>query len=144
MKKSKLFIVLLRMVIGWIFLYQGIIAFTSPGWSLVPFIQPAHTFPEFYNAVLQAPILTYATYAVKIFYVVLGVLLMIGVAVRLASFFGVLLMLFFYFPLLNFPYLRDGGYIVDYHIVYALILMYFLFAHSHGHNLKSIFKSSRH
>jgi uncharacterized membrane protein YphA (DoxX/SURF4 family) len=133
------------MVLGWIFLYQGFVAFMDPTWSILPAIENAQTFPTFYSSLVQAPMIGFVTFAVKALYVVVGLLLLIGIATRLASLFGFLLMLFLYFPLLNFPYIKGGGYVVDYHIVYALILLYFLFARGHAHTggIRSLFKSSR-
>ena len=49
----------------------------------------------------------------------IGIALILGIAVRFYSFFGALLMLLYYFPILQFPYPNPHSYIVDEHIIYT-------------------------
>jgi thiosulfate dehydrogenase [quinone] large subunit len=145
MKKPKLFIALLRMALGWIFLYQGIVAITNPSWSLVPFIDHARTFPGFYASIMQEPMLGYVSYIVKGIFMIVGALLIVGAWARLAAFLGIILMLFFYFPVLHFPHVGDSYYIIDEHMIYILILLYlFMVRGSEFFGLGSMFKPSRY
>jgi uncharacterized membrane protein YphA (DoxX/SURF4 family) len=125
----KLSIFALRIAVGWYFLYMGIVSFLDPAWSILPDIKNAHTFSQFYLGVAQfAP---YVSYLFKGLFVLIGVLLIIGMFVRVASFLGIVTVLFFYFPLLHFPYVGTSYYIVDDHIVIAIALV-FLFASNAG------------
>ena len=145
MRKPKLFIALLRIAVGWLFLYKGVLAIKDSSWSVLPFIKDAQTFPEFYAIVSAQPLLTYVTYSAKGIFIIAGVLLILGVGVRIASFLGVLLMSFFYFPILNFPRVGTSYYIVDEHLIYAIILLYlFAFNKKESFGLGSLFKSSRY
>jgi uncharacterized membrane protein YphA (DoxX/SURF4 family) len=145
MKKPKLFIALLRMSLGWIFIYQGFLGFTNPEWSLKPYIQNAQTFPTFYAQVEQQPVLRYASYAFKSLYIFVGMLLMTGISARIASFVGCLMMLFLYFAKLNFPYVGANAYIINEYIINAIILLYlFLARHGEHFSIGKLFKKSSH
>ena len=137
--------ILLRMIIGWVFLYQGILAISQSGWMVLPYIDHATTFSGFYSLISKLPLLTYVSYAVIGLYLLVGILLVCGIATRIAAFFGVVLMLFFYFAALHFPHVGTSYYIVDEHIVYAVILLAVLFGHHGSHKgIRNIFKSSRY
>lgn len=136
---------LLRMALGWVFLYQGIIAVSHPGWSVLQYIQGATTFPKFYASLAHQPLVGYISYAVIGLYLLVGLLLICGIATRIAAFLGIVLMLFLYFALLHFPHVGSSYYIVDEHIVYTMILLYLLFGHHERRGgIRNIFKSSRY
>lgn len=133
------------MALGWVFLYQGIIAISHPGWSILPEISHAATFPNFYAALSSPSIVGYISYGVIGLYLLVGLLLICGIAVRIAAFLGLVLMFFLYFAALNFPHVGTSYYIVDEHIVYAMILLYLLFGRHERHTgIRNIFKSSRY
>jgi thiosulfate dehydrogenase (quinone) large subunit len=144
-KGSKLFLILLRVVVGWFFLYQGITMILNPQWSLLPFIQNAQTFPDFYAALTASTLIPYINYLFKGLYILIGGLLILGLFVRPAALLGALIMLFLYFPLLKFPYVDSVYYIVDQHLVMVFVLMY-LFAVRAGEffGLGSMFHFSRY
>jgi thiosulfate dehydrogenase [quinone] large subunit len=147
-KPTKLFLILLRVAVGWFFLYQGITAILDPQWSVLPFISHAHTFPDFYTSVSDPVTASYMSYLIKGLYVLIGALIVSGLFVRIGALLGALIMLFFYFPLLQFPYVTYAGsvyYIVDYHLVMVILLLY-LFAARAGEvfGLGTLFKFSRY
>jgi thiosulfate dehydrogenase [quinone] large subunit len=145
MKKPKLFITLLRVSLGWVFLYQGIVAITDASWSLVPYIQNAKTFTGFYAGISAEPMLGYVSLVVKGVFILVGVLLILGLGHRLAPLAGIALMLFFYFPLLDFPRVGSVYYIVDEHIMYCFILAYLFVARTAEHfGISKLFHSSRY
>ena len=55
----------------------------------------------------------------------LGLSLIFGVFVQLSSILGAVLMLLYYLPILDFPYPNPYSYLVDEHIIYALVLLLF-------------------
>lgn len=145
MKKPKILIALLRMALGWWFLYQGVSAMTQPNWTIEPFIKDAQTFPSFYAFIGAPPNLEYISYITKGLFLIIGVLLVLGIGSRIASFLGFLFMALFYFPHLNFPYVDSTYYIVDQHFIFGLILLYLFLARSGEYfGLGTMFKASRY
>lgn len=134
---------IMRLVIGWYFVYFGFLAFTTPHWQLISYIRPAHTFTNFYLLVTKSNLLPLVEIGVKSLFVAVGILLIVGMFVRIASLLGIALMLFFYFPNLIFPYVADGSLIVDYHIIIAAALLV-LWSVGAGHffALGSVFRRS--
>ncbi|RJR12485.1 DoxX family protein [Candidatus Parcubacteria bacterium] len=104
--------------------YAGIVKVLNPNWSAAGFLNSAKTFPEFYAWFAQPSILPITNLLNEWGLTIIGVMLILGIGVRLASVLGVALMLLYYFPALQFPYAGDHAYIVDDHIVYALLLLY--------------------
>lgn len=144
-RRPKLFIAILRIALGWLFLYQGYVAFTDPAWSLATYIGSAKTFPAFYSYILTPALFATVSSVIKFLFVAVGGLLVLGIFARPASIMGIALMLFFYFPILNFPLVDGGFYVIDSHIIYILILAYLFMARgSEYFGLGSLFRSSRY
>jgi thiosulfate dehydrogenase [quinone] large subunit len=143
-RSQKLLVILLRMAVGWYLLYQGIVAF-NPNWSLAPYIANPHTFPNFYASIAQHGTLTYIEFLIKGMFILAGALLIGGIFVRIGALIGMALMLFFYFPLLAFPYVGPGYYLIDEHLLIAILLAY-LFAIRAGEffGIGTMFKFSRY
>lgn len=144
-KSQKIFVILLRMAMGWFLLYQGISAILNSAWTIEPLITSAKTFPEFYASVLDPGVLPYVTYMIKGLYILSGALLLLGIFVRIGALVGMMVMLFFYFPRLAFPYVGEQFYIVDTHLLITVVLAY-LFAIRAGEffGLGTFFKFSRY
>ena len=150
-RRPKLFVAILRITIGWLFFYEGIEALLDPNWSLKTFIQNPHSFTYFYTYLLNNPsMLLSLGYIVKGALVVIGAMLILGLFVRIASIVGIAIMAFFYFPLLAFPYVSGDSimgsyYIIDSHIIYALVLIYMYFARAGEYfGLGTMFRISRY
>lgn len=122
-KKITLF--LLRVSIGWLFFYAGITKVLDPQWSAAGYLKMAKTFPGFYQSLTDAAILPLINSINEWGLTILGISLILGIGVRLFSFLGAILMLLYYFPVLDFPKAGDHSYLVDEHIIYALVLFYF-------------------
>ncbi len=113
----------IRVAMGWVMFYAGIIKILNPEWSSVGYLQNAKTFPEFFQWFLQPEILPFTNFINEWGLTLLGASLILGVAVRLSASLGALLMLLYYFPVLEFPYIAPHSYIIDDHIIYALVLV---------------------
>lgn len=122
---SKLFLFALRIALGWMFLYAGISKILNPQWSAGGYIKAAETFPAFYNWLAGSDILPVINFINEWGLALIGASLILGIFVRLSSIFGVILMLLYYFPGLAFPKAGANGFIVDEHIIYALIFAFF-------------------
>lgn len=122
---AKFSLFLLRLALGWLMFYAGITKVIDPAWSAAGYLKGANTFPGFYQWILAPGILPVVDFINEWGLVLLGLSLILGVGVRLSSTLGAALMLLYYFPALKFPYPNPHSYIVDEHIIYALVLLFF-------------------
>lgn len=116
---------ILRVSMGWLMFYAGVTKVLDPNWSAVGYLKNAKTFTEFYDWFLQPNILPIINFVNEWGLTLLGVSLILGIGVRLSSILGAGLMLLYYFPVLQYPYILPHSYIIDDHIIYALVLLYF-------------------
>lgn len=121
---QKFFLFLLRVSAGWMFFYAGITKVLNPQWSAEGYLKGAKSFVWFYQWLLQPEILPVINSVNKWGLTLLGVSLIIGLFARFSSLLGVLLMALYYIPL-GFPYPNPHSYIVDEHIIYIAILLFF-------------------
>ena len=121
---QKFFLFLLRVSAGWMFFYAGIIKVLDPQWSAEGYLKGAKSFVWFYQWLLQPEILPIINSINKWGLTLLGVSLIIGLFVRFSSLLGVLLMALYYIPL-GFPHPNQSAYIVDQHIIYIVVLLFF-------------------
>lgn len=122
---QKLSIFILRVSMGWMFLYAGITKILNPEWSAGGYLKGAKTFAGFYQWLLDPNILPAVNFINEWGLTLLGISLMLGVFVRLSSILGALLMLMYYLPILDFPYPNPNSFIVDQHIIYIFVLLFF-------------------
>ena len=123
-KNNKKWLVLSRIALGWLMFYAGITKVLNPEWTSAGYASSAKTFSAMYEWFASSGNIGWIDFVNQWGLTLLGVSLILGIGVRLSSTLGALLMLFYYFPVLEFPYV-EHGYIVDEHIVYAAVLMYF-------------------
>lgn len=124
MKTSqKVSLFLLRVSIGWLFFYSGVTKIANPEWSAAGFLNNAKTFQEFFSFFAQPEILPLVNILNSWGQMLIGAALLLGIFVRLASFSGVLLMILYYLPILQFPYPNQSSFIIDQHIIYAAALL---------------------
>lgn len=111
-------ILLLRLSLGWLFLYAGITKLADPNWSAAGYLQGAKTFTAFYHWFLQPEILPTVNFLNEWGLTLIGISLLLGVFVRLASISGAVLMLLYYFPALDGAYPNAHSFIIDEHLIY--------------------------
>ncbi|OGF80022.1 hypothetical protein A2926_01040 [Candidatus Giovannonibacteria bacterium RIFCSPLOWO2_01_FULL_44_40] len=121
---QKFSLFLLRIAMGWLMFYAGITKILDPNWSAAGYLKGAKTFVGFYQWLLQPNILPALNFVNEWGLTLLGISLVFGVFVRLSSVLGAILMLLYYFPILQFPYPNPYSYIVDEHIIYTLALLF--------------------
>ncbi len=122
-KYAKVFLVLLRLSLGWMFLYSGITKIIDPSWTAAGLLTHASTFSGFYSWLASPELISITNFVNEWGQLLLGISLILGLFVRLSSVLGAALMLLYYFPILKFPYPNEHSYIVDEHIIYALALL---------------------
>ena len=120
---QKINLFLLRISVGWFMFYAGITKVLNPDWSAAKYLTHAKTFSNFFMWFAKPEILSITNFINEWGLVFLGVSLILGLFVRISSFFGVLLMILYYFPILEFPYIKPHSFIVDEHIIYALVFL---------------------
>jgi len=131
-KFKKISLFLLRIFFGWTFLYAGLAKVFNPEWSAAGYMAHAKSFSSFYNWFLGDSILPVINLINEWGLTLLGISLILGLFVRPVALLGALLMMLYYFPILDFPYAGAHGYLVDEHVIYALLLV-FLAAIKSGH-----------
>ena len=125
---QKTSLVLLRLGMGWLFFYAGITKILDPKWSAAFYIKDAKMFRGFYDFLLTPNVLPVVNFLNEWGLTLIGASLILGILVRYSAPLGTLLMLLYYFPILQFPYPNPHSYIVDEHIIYALVLIYLALA----------------
>lgn len=110
---------------GWLFLYAGITKILDPKWSAESTIKGATILTGFYNWLLSPNILPAVNFLNEWGLTLLGVSLIVGFLVRPSSTLGAFLMLLYYLAQLKFPYPNPHAYIIDEHIIYVFVLLYF-------------------
>ena len=121
---QKFFLFLSRITVGWMFFYAGITKVLDPQWSAEGYLKGAKAFTWFFQMLLDPSILPIINFMNKWGLTFLGISLILGLFVRFSSLLGVLLMALYYIAL-GFPYPNPHSYIVDEHIIYISILLFF-------------------
>ncbi len=104
-------------------LYAGITKIIDPKFSAAGYIVNAKTFTGFYQWLAGPNLLPIVNFLNEWGLTLLGISLILGIGVRLSSTLGAILMLLYYFPILDFPHPNPYSFIVDEHIVYAASLL---------------------
>lgn len=116
--------------------YAGITKILNPEWSSAGYLNAAKTFPELYQWLASSEIISITNFFNEWGLTLLGASLILGVGVRLSAPLGALLMLLYYFPVLEFPYIAGNSFIVDEHIIYVVALL--VLAATHGSRILSL------
>ncbi|OGF69142.1 hypothetical protein A3H65_00980 [Candidatus Giovannonibacteria bacterium RIFCSPLOWO2_02_FULL_45_14] len=122
-KSQKLSLFLLRVSIGWLFLYAGLSKLMKGNWSAAGYLNSAKTFPDLYHWFASPGILPVINFLNEYGQILIGISLILGILVRYSSISAVLMMILYYFAVLQFPKIGTTAYIVDEHVIYALVLL---------------------
>lgn len=123
-KNEAIFLTILRITTGWLMFYAGITKIVNPAWTAKGYLMGAKTFPELFQWFASDANIGWVNLVNEWGLTLLGISLILGIGVRLSSVLGVGLMLLYYFPVLEFPKVAHG-FLVDEHIIYASILLFF-------------------
>ncbi len=121
---QKISFFLLRLSLGWLMFYAGITKVLNPEWTAKGYLESAKSLTVFYAWLASPNILPIIDFIAQWGLTVLGVSLILGIGVRLFSYFGAILMLLFYLPKLEFPYPNAHSFIVDEHIIYTFVFIF--------------------
>src|SRR5271169_5392490 len=120
------FIVFFRLTMGWTFLWAGIHHFGDDKFVL-GFLSHVKTFHDVYAPFTNPAIVPALTFLVEYGHLLIGLSLISGLFVRVSAPFAIMLMLLYWTAHMDFPYIENvNNYLVDYHIVYAGVLVYLI------------------
>jgi thiosulfate dehydrogenase (quinone) large subunit len=112
-------LVLLRVAIGWHFLYEGLVKVFNPAWSPFGYLMDSKGImaPLFYAMASNPSVLKVVDYMNEWGLVLIGLGLILGIFTRLAVFSGMLLLAFYYlshppFVGLNYALPSEGSYFI--------------------------------
>ena len=138
-------LVLLRLTVGWHFLYEGAIKFYNPYWSAKGYLLSAEGwFIEQFNWLAQDSVVGLVDTATIAMTVGVGLLLLLGVFTRFAAMAGIVLLTLFYLahpPLHGNAASTLGGsyWLVNYNLVeIAALLVIFSIPTSHIFGLDNL------
>ena len=129
---DQVFILFFRLTMGWTFLWAGIHHFGDDKFVL-GFLSHVKTFHDLYAPFTNPAIVPTLTLFVEYGHLLIGLSLISGLLVRVSAPFAVMLMLLYWTAHMDFPFIENvNNYLVDYHIVYAGVLIYLIVKHA-GH-----------
>ena len=130
-KWEGLVVSILRMAIGWHFLYEGIAKITAGSWSSQSYLANSTSFfSPFYHWLAASPAIGVIDWLNIIGLILIGLALFLGFFTRMASVSGVVLLLLYYFayPPYGFSLITTSGeshlYIVNYQLFEAIALIF--------------------
>ena len=135
---------LLRMVIGWHFLYEGYVKITAESWSAQSYL--ANTtgfFSPFYHWLAASSAMGVIDWLNIIGLILIGLALFLGCFTRLAAASGALLLLLYYFayPPYGLSLFSSSGeshlYIVNFQLVEAIMLVLFVVYPHTGYSIEN-------
>lgn len=142
---KRIFITVLRVAIGWHFLYEGITKLATPDWSAYNYLVNSTGFLSgFYNWLASSGVLMGVVDFLNMYgLVAIGLALFLGVFNRLSSIAGACLLMLYYFAYPPFGpslYGVTGGnlYIVNSILVEAIMLVVLAFTRDKGYGLYAL------
>jgi len=141
----RLFLTVLRISIGWHFLYEGLSKVLAGNWTSSGYLSNTTGFLSgFYHWLASIPAILKATDILNMYGLLLiGLALFIGLFIRFASLSGTLLLILYYFayppfgnPLMSSP--EGHLFIVDKIFIEAIALLFILFSKEKGYGIDSM------
>lgn len=121
--KGMKWMAVLRIATGWLMFYAGITKVLNPEWSAAGYLNNAKTFTGLFQWLASPGMLPVINFINEWGLTLLGLSLILGVCVKWSGILGAVLMMLYYFPVLDFPKVGEHSYLVDEHIIYAVVLV---------------------
>lgn len=116
-----------RLLMAWTFLYAASHQVFVPSFSVVGFLSHTKTFHNLFVVFTTPTMAPITTFLVEYGHLLIGLSLLTGLMVRVSAAFGVLLMGIYWMAHLDWPFVENtNNLIVDYHVVYATVLIYLI------------------
>ncbi len=146
----RVLITVLRMAIGWHFLYEGLSKIFTPGWSAAGYLSNTTGFMSgFYHAIAASPTLLKICDLMNMYGLLLiGLALFIGLLIRYASLAGALLLALYYFAYPPFGANLFGSseghlFIVDKLFIEAAALIFIALFNEKGYSIDNLLEYFR-
>ncbi|MBN1819455.1 MAG: DoxX family membrane protein [Prolixibacteraceae bacterium] len=117
--KQITWLVILRVAIGWHFLYEGLVKVLNPGWSSLGYLMDSKGFlsPVFHAMAANQGVLSTVDFLNQWGLVLIGLGLVLGALTRVATYSGMLLLAFYYLshpPFIGIDYAlpTEGNYFI--------------------------------
>lgn len=103
----------LRVMIGWHFLYEGLVKIFSPAWSAESYLKASvGPFSSIFHSMAESEVLLQAINLLNAWgLVIIGLCLFIGLFSKLAKILGIVLLAFYYLSFPPFPELGTSGFV---------------------------------
>jgi len=124
---QRVLIFALRIMLGWVFLWAGFRQiFLTESFSAAQFLAGAKTFPDLFQWLGSPSVVPVISFLVKWGHLLIGLSLVGGLMVPVSSVFGAVVLVLYYLPRLEFPFVGPGqtNLIVEYHLILAAALVY--------------------
>lgn len=142
-------VVLLRVLVGWHFLYEGIVKWYNPDWSAFGYLQSSQgPLSGLFHWLAQDPYLAFVNIANTGVLTLVGISLLLGIWERIGAFLGAGLLLLYYLAHPPFPGLEqiavEGNYwLVNKNLIeFAVLLLLFRFPTGAWFGLPALWKSN--
>src|ERR1035437_4824749 len=122
---QKVTLFLLRISLGWYMLYAGLSHLTDPTWTAEGYLQGAKLLTPLYLWFSSPAVLPFINFVNAWGLTLMGISLIFGVLVKYSAPLGAILMLLYYIPL-GIIHPDAHSMIVDDHVVFGLLLIYFM------------------
>ncbi|GAA4330100.1 hypothetical protein GCM10023144_17490 [Pigmentiphaga soli] len=121
---DKKFLLALRLLLAWTFLYAASHQVFDPAFSVVGFLSHTKTFHGLFS-IFTGSAAPAISFLVAYGHLAIGLSLLTGLLVRLSAPCGAAILMLYWMAHMDFPYISDeNNFIVDYHVVYAVVLIY--------------------
>jgi thiosulfate dehydrogenase (quinone) large subunit len=124
---KKYLIMFFRLAMAWTFIYAASHQVFNPQFSVAGFLKGTKTFHDVYAPFTTPAVGSILTFLVGYGHLLIGLSLLVGLLVRVSAGFGIALVLLYWTAHMDFPFIENrNNFIVDYHIVYAGVLLYLI------------------
>jgi thiosulfate dehydrogenase [quinone] large subunit len=124
-----------RFLMAWTFLYAASHQVFVHGLTVVGFLNHTKTFHDVFVVFTTPTMGPITTFFVEYGHLLIGLSLLTGLMVRVSATFGVMLMIIYWLAHMDWPFIENtNNFIVDYHLVYAGVLVYLIIKRA-GHVL---------
>ena len=126
-------VLILRLLMAWTFIYAASHQAFAANFTIVGFLKNTKTFHDLFAVFTTPTLAPIVSFLVAWGHLLIGLSLLVGLMVRVSAVFGIALLLMYWMAHMDFPYIENkNNFLVDYHIVYATILVFLIVKHA-GH-----------
>jgi uncharacterized membrane protein YphA (DoxX/SURF4 family) len=143
---KKLIFTVLRVAIGWHFLYEGVSKLVDDGWSASGYLANATgPFSGFYHGLASSPLISIIDWVNILALILIGLSLFLGFLIRVSAISGTILLFLYYFAYPPFGASVFGSpegnlFIVNKNLVEAFVMVLLAFSGEKGFGLYAIYQ----